>query len=306
MLESSNKFNLKPELRHVIAPEAPTGYVPSPEDNDKTPNKKNSLRNRLIGAGVVATLAISGGIIGINAAKSGEKPAEVPSTSAPLEEEPVAPVEEEPIVERYEGTDFTQTTELPANLEYLNDMTAEEFAKQPISDKIAWASWVDQYRGEFATYFQSVTGDPTDALLTPVDGNLTALLSDRQYQYRIAANLGSGTPRDIDTNGQLDRLTAEKYLLAFNLNDNAIFEISRTFDNLNSDGQALNVVSIARGGLSSLVEGSQEATDLEVIETTVLKDGVSYKATAFKFTALDTGEVNRGRYAVIDGRTVLL
>ena len=155
VLESSNKFNSKPELRHVIAPEAPTGYVPSPENNDKTPNKKKSLRNKLIGAGVVATLAVSGGIIGINAANHGEKPAEVPSTSAPVEEEPVAPVDEEPStpetpLDLAAGTENvvqynlfeTLTADQQAEIKRMESLSVEEFRTLVYEDQYKFARFV--------------------------------------------------------------------------------------------------------------------------------------------------------------------
>jgi hypothetical protein len=155
MLESSSNFNLKPKLRHVIALEAPTGYVASPENNDKTPNKKKSLRNKLIGAGVVATLAISGGIIGINAANSGEKPAEVPSTSAPVEEEPVAPVEEAPAspetpLDPAAGTENvveynlfeTLTADQQAEIKKMESLSVEEFRTLPYEDQYKFARFV--------------------------------------------------------------------------------------------------------------------------------------------------------------------
>jgi len=67
------------------------------QSNESIPVKKsNKLRNGIIGGGVIAAIAVGAGVIGISNFNNGEKPAEVPATSAPVDPtESAAPSEPE-------------------------------------------------------------------------------------------------------------------------------------------------------------------------------------------------------------------
>lgn len=216
---------------------------------------------RIIGttAGIaLAAAALSG-------CATGEAPEKTPTeTSAPVETPSETP-EATPTPDRYEGADFTEKDPLPANLEYLNEATLEEFAQAPKLEQLAWASWAEQYKSEFTTYINAVSPEDANAPyeLSP-SSDLNTILKDVQATKRISASVGEGTPQTMDDNGQLDTDKAQKILLAHNLVNNipAIQGEVAEFSEY-SNGLALNVVQIASTDLYPMAEDAANDPNLK-------------------------------------------
>lgn len=135
--ETSNRnFSHENHINHVIAPHAPTGSAPQAPENfepENTPDKKNKLRNRLIGGGVIALLAVTGGIIGVNAAKSGEKPPQATSSSAPANPEKTSTPETKGNNVTPEYTFTPDLINIPAGL------SDQEYATHIVDDLMKWS-----------------------------------------------------------------------------------------------------------------------------------------------------------------------
>ena len=213
---------------------------------------------------------------------------------------------EVPAVDRYEGADFERTDPLPAELEAADQATPEEFAQLPKAEQIKWATWAGQYKDEFVAYFSAVSGLPQDAPYT-IDANsdAKALLIDRSFQQRIAANFGEGTPTDMDSNGVLDRDVVEKYMTAFTV---ASEESQAKIENFlstapNSKGQAINVVQQARGGLYDTSAQIAESQDFTSITNSMVIDGQTITGFRVSWTAADgssSSSFNIGAFSTVD------
>jgi len=268
-------------------------------------------RKYVIPALIASGLVLGGGVA--TAAVVNSQSQEV-SDPAPGEVDPILPPEGEeepaPEVERYEGSDFERTTALPENLQYIDDMSADEYRSQlsqiPLADRVAWASWADQYINEYAAYFLTVTGKPSDAPMPLVDGDFNSMLSSYQYQMRVAESFGTGTPQDMDTNGALDTELIEKYLASLIVGATAPQEIDGLIASMGKDGQAINVVLEARLDRASFLEMAQNDPNTVAVPETVVIDGVVYNGLRYGYVDQETGENHNGTFVVVGGRTVLV
>lgn len=192
-------------------------------------------------------------------------PQEAIASAAPSAEASTPTPETPTPSDRYEGADFTEKDPLPANLEYLNEATLEEFAQAPKLEQLAWASWAEQYKSEFTTYINAVSPEDANAPyeLSP-SSDLNTILKDVQATKRISASVGEGTPQTMDDNGQLDTDKAQKILLAHNLVNNipAIEGEVTEFSNY-SNGLAMNVVQIASTDLYPMAEDAANDPNLK-------------------------------------------
>ena len=166
-------------------------------------------------------------------------------------------------------------------------------------------SWAEQYKPAFVEMFAAVSGLPNDQPYTLGPGSdFTTILKDIQYTDRLAANLGLGTPRSEDVNGLLDTTTVMKLHLAHQ--DGSDVGAAQAYaDNLTDfgDGEALNLVYLARNGSYDMADKAALSADLSVREQDmVLLDDRRYIGFQFSFSDPEstTGVVYSGQVTVVE------
>jgi len=270
-------------------------------ETDSAPQLRHARRSTplLLKMGAIAGI-LFGAVTGC-AAGGASAPERTPRASATA-----SPDATEPLVERFEGTDFERTDPLPAELEVADQATPAEFALLPKSEQLRWATWAGQYKEDFVAYFHSLGTEPSDAPYTlTANSDALALIVDRSYQQRIAANFGMGSPTTIQTNGPINRQMVEKYLTAFTVaSDDARDKISEFASNAgDSSGQALNVVQQFRLGLYSTTGQISASQDFVSISNRMVVDGESIPCFRVSWTAADgssTSDFNIGAYSTVD------
>lgn len=253
----SNESNLNPRIQTVITHEPQITGGSSPEDDGHNPDKKSrfTLRQR-IGALAAGIAVVTGVGVGVAAShNSGEAAPKAVESSAPADptQEAAQPSKTaEAVPNRFTGSDFERTDELPASLKEANEATPEEFVKLPKKIQIQWATWAGQYKQDFIKTFASASGLPEDQPYSLTkDSDAKTLIIDRDFEQRIAANFGTGTPESMQTNGAIDSNMIKKYLLAFTVTSpTAEANVDGFINSLseNTEGQAENVVQQARRG----------------------------------------------------------
>lgn len=213
-------------------------------------------------------------------------------------------------VERYENSDFERLQPLAPDLQYIQDMTASEYRAQlsqiPLVDRVAWASWADQYIHEYADYFYAVTANDQDVPLPLVDGDFLSMLSRFQYQLRVAESFGSGTPSAMHTNGPLDRPTIEKYLASLIVGSNAPSQIDQLIASLGTQGEAINVVQEAYLNRLNFVQNAMDDPGAVSSRDTAVVDGFALNGLRYSYTDSDGGTVHNGLLVIVGERVVLV
>lgn len=250
------------------------------------PNKltpRQSAEKALRPIALATTLLVGGGALAA-CAPTEAKP--TPSATAPAPE--ATPTETEKPSNRYEGYDFERTDPLPESLVELENMSPAEFAKQPKSEQLRWASWAAQYKDEFVAKYHSVTGDSYDAPYElSADSDVLVALEDVSYTDRIAANFGSGDlSNEIpEFNGQLDRNMIEKLMIAHVASDEySRWRIDEFMNSVGQDGKAINVVAQARAGLYDYRQNAEKSSDFTANPDQIIVDGVAYNGWRVQYT----------------------
>jgi hypothetical protein len=212
--ESSNN----PNLKFVIAPpEAPSqGGAPALESSNPDPDKKNTLRNRLIGAGVILVLGVTGSIIGVNASKNGEKPAEATSSSAPAHpsEAPTSNPEGQLDVkvipkDVVEYNLFeTLTPSQQAEIKKMDDMSLSEFRALPYEEQFKFARFVYDNNIDVLKYRLDNNND-SDAYKSANLDTPEGILTDSLLETSLMSSLKTLDPKK---GVGFDTLTAKKTL----------------------------------------------------------------------------------------------
>lgn len=216
-------------------------------------------------------------------------PPDAPETTQDSPTETEAPVEEFGVFER--------KNPLPADLEYLHNMTAAEFAKQPKLEQLRWASWAGQYKDEFIDSWLIISPETKQYdghyTLTAESDALTAL-QDMSYQNRISANFGRGRdPQDKRFNGKLDTQSASKYIAASVTLagqwrvENFINERLST-----NDGQAINVATQAKSDMYNLRQDAETAEDFKATPIVREIEGIQYHGWRVQYTDADYGPLD--------------
>lgn len=262
----------------------PTGIVDSKASSGARSMVAGSqvVRSRRLTA--VAILALSSVVLSACA------PGLTPEGGAPT---PVSTVEEDNSTfvegERYESGDFERSDPLPENLKFLEAALPETFVEAPREDQLAWASWVMQYEQQFADMFYSVSTRPTDTTVELTkDSDLAALMQNKQWVHRVAFNLGTGEPRDMQSNGALDKNRIIKLLAAY-MDGDQLVEAQKLYENMNSymDGQSLNVVTQSAKNVFNLAENIQKATDLQYTPISITFGEQQVNAWDYSYTDPD-------------------
>jgi hypothetical protein len=218
-----------------------------------------------------------------------------PGTVAPGEVvDTPAPIETDTAPERFEGFDFEREDPLPADLEALDAMSPGEFAAQPKSEQLRWASWVAQYMPEFvSTYHSSVSGDASDApyTLTP-DSDIFTQLVHSDYVERLGATLSDGPlPEEPRYNGPLNRDMIQKYIMAHTSSEpESAWRVNQYMDAVGNDGQALNISLVAN--LYESRQDAEDAPDFRTAPEIVYIDGQSYNGTRVIYSTPEGGNAN--------------
>lgn len=247
--------------------------------------EKLSTKEKLtkLAAGTLIAL----GAVGLSACAPNTEAQPAPTPTATESEAPSSPETETP-VERYEGSDFERADPLPADLEYLNEMTVEEFKEQPKLEQLRWASWADQYKEEFVEFWNIVNPNKYNAPYTlTMDSDPYTILEDMAFSNRIAANWGSDNlshAKSKDFNGPLDRKTAEKYIIAHTIGQSGLDNFMQERINSNS-GQAINIVAQARAGIYDLRKHAETAEDYSEKRSSIEIDGISYDGWTISYTS---------------------
>lgn len=217
-----------------------------------------------IGAAVVGGLITFVALVGCSPTPAPEQAPSSETESTP-ESSPVA--SETPAApERYEGSDFELSKPLPAELEYLQTASFDEFAAAPKSDQLAWKSWAEQYKPQLVEYINSVFPKDVNAPYTlTADSDVFTVLKDLQATDRLIANLGGGTPASMDDNGRLEVQLGTKIIIAQTKASDVKFA-ETVYKSTFSDplgGVAANAVQTARLDYFDLVQEAQNAADFK-------------------------------------------
>lgn len=217
---------------------------------------------------------------------------------------PETPVEQEPI--RNQNSDFERVNPLSPELEYLNELSLEEYALEPIETRMQWADWAGQYHDEFVQKFHSVSLAEGDAPYTVSAEDPYTLLADLQYQDRIAENFGTEIPmEDPRSNGPIDLAMAEKYIASYMIGP-AVAESARTTASIMGFGQidAVNVSAQAMLERFEYVEDAKNADDFTVIHTNFHVGDVVYDGYSINYTIPETGDPFVTKLTEIDGHAI--
>lgn len=102
---------------------------------------RSASRRRLSTTIVVAAaiVMLTFGLVSCGSQGAGANPPLMMEETLPPENSPAPTVAETP--ERYEGSDFELSEPLPEDLQYLQALSPEEFAKADKYDQMRWATW---------------------------------------------------------------------------------------------------------------------------------------------------------------------
>lgn len=305
-MSQQEKLYTTPNNTPPLPPEA---YGLRPEDDPEYSPKKpnNKKRIALIGGAVagVAGIALTTGLL-IPKGETTPPPAEEPVATEPIEQAPEVEEPAEPAVERYEGYDYEMSVPLPAELEAISTTDLNTFIEAEIGDKMAYGDWIGQNFEQFKADFYEVSLRETDKNI-PVDGNdPMSLIADVQWQYRYAMSLGSGTPREIDTNGPLNVDLATRYMLAYSERSADPSLMADVMQRNTLEGEALNVVYQARGNDFGLLEDAQNDPNINIQpnEVTYQVNGEDVKTNGFLIEFNTNRGVSTMILAEINGRAV--
>jgi len=283
-----------------MSPEAPTtsGGTPQKIETQEPEKKNNKLRNRIIGTGVIAALAVGAGIIGINAANSGEKPAEVPSTSAPVdpsdngEETPVTDPEslvnvtELPASVVEHGMFETLTPEQQETIRSLDALSVADFRALPQEEQLQFAEFVYRNNMPILEYRLGVTDEANNVdqsafLEQANDTTPEGILANSTVKFALITSLKTGG----DAGVAYDYDTAKKLLALYT--DQVTSNIDY-YDGL-IDQMTINTPAVF---LANTLEGSTTLEDGSIVLNTYNTAGDSHAQSTYKpveFTTIDGG-----------------